>query len=84
MILEKIIECYPEEEFMVADGFDEAIIGVDMNTMKIIYSYKKCIDILVNKDGMTYSDALEYFVYNVSGSYNGENTPIWCNDDFIL
>lgn len=29
---------------------------------------------------MTYDEAVEYFEFNVSGSYVGEKTPIWCDD----
>lgn len=31
---------------------------------------------------MSEEDALEYFLFNVSGSYVGHKTPIWCNDNF--
>jgi hypothetical protein len=31
---------------------------------------------------MTLEDALDHFGYNVSGSYVGEKTPIWCEDMF--
>ena len=27
-------------------------------------------------------DAVEYFEFNMRGSYMGEKTPIWCQDDF--
>ena len=26
--------------------------------------------------------ALEYFDFNVSGAYVGEQTPVWCEDNF--
>lgn len=80
-MLEKIIDTYQDEEILKADGFDEAIIGIDENTMRLIYSVEKCIEILMNQ-GMDELDAVEYFEYNVSGSYVGEKTPIWCNDLF--
>ena len=80
-MLEKIIDTYQDEEILKADGFDEAIIGIDENTMRLIYSVEKCIKILMNQ-GMDELDAVEYFEYNVSGSYVGEKTPIWCNDLF--
>ena len=76
----RIFEQYPEDEFLIADGFDDAIIGVDDKSMKIIYSVSKCVEILM-KD-MNYDDALEYFDYNVRGSYMGDKTPIWCDDNF--
>ena len=30
---------------------------------------------------MDESEAVEYFDFNVRGSYIGEKTPIWCIDD---
>jgi len=80
-MLDNIIEKYDGELFLKADGFDEAIIGVDETTMRLIYSISKCIEILCRD--MEQEDALEYFYYNVSGSYMGQKTPIWC-DDFDL
>ena len=84
-MIEQITEQYCDEEFLKADGFDEAIIGVseDFNQpIRLIYSVKKCLDILM-KD-MKYEDAIEYFNFNVSGSYVGEKTPVWCWDNFFL
>lgn len=31
---------------------------------------------------MSYDDALEHFNFNISGSYVGEKTPIWCEDNY--
>ena len=79
--LEKIIENFPDERFLKADGLNDAIIGVDTKSRRLIYSTSKCIDILM-KD-MTYEEAIEYFDYNVEGAYVGEDTPIWCYDQFF-
>jgi hypothetical protein len=79
-MINKIIENYEDEMILKADGFDDAIIGVDETTMRLIYSVSKCIDILMQD--MNEEDALEYFNYNVSGSFVGEKTPIWCFDMF--
>jgi hypothetical protein len=78
-LLERIIETYPDEQFLKADGLDDAIIGVDEKSMVLIYSVSKCIDILAEKIGSV-EEAIEYFSFNVSGSYMGEKTPIWCQD----
>ena len=78
-VLNEIIEQYEDETFLKADGFDEAIIGVDENTMRLIYSVTKCIEILMRD--MSAEDAMEYFSFNVSGGYVGEKTPIWCVDN---
>jgi hypothetical protein len=65
---------------LIADGFDEAVMGIDEKQMQLIYSVSKCIEILT-KD-MSEEDAIEHFNYNVSGSWVGEKTPIWCYDMF--
>jgi len=73
-------------ECLTADGFDEAIIGISQcNTVKAVYSSKKCIDILMKRDKMSKEDAVEFFEFNVVGSYMGDNTPIFIilQDDLI-
>jgi hypothetical protein len=80
-MLEKILDSFPDENLLIADGFDDAVIGIDSETFRLIYSRKKCIEILIN-GGMTEDDAIEYFDFNVSGAYVGEKTPIWCYDVF--
>lgn len=78
MDLSLIFERYPDEEFLIANGFDEAILGVDESQMKLIYSVEKCIQILCRD--MEQIDAQEYFSFNVKGAYMGEKNPIWCDD----
>jgi hypothetical protein len=78
-MLDKIIEWFPEEDILKADGFDEAIIGIDSNEMRLIYSVSKCIQILCRD--MNEEEAVEFFDFNVRGSYVGDKTPIWCVDD---
>lgn len=77
-MIDVILEKYDEETFLKADGFDKAIIGVDETSMRLIYSVKKCIEILMSE--MSEEDALEYFNFNVNSAYVGEKTPIWCQD----
>jgi len=78
-MIDKILEWFPEEEILKADGFDEAIIGIDSNEMRLIYSVSKCIQILCRD--MNEEEAVEFFDFNVRGSYVGDKTPIWCVDD---
>lgn len=81
-MLEKIIEMFPEEEILSADGFNDAIIGFDDSKgfVVLIYSVSKCLEIL--RSDMNEEDSMEYFSYNVKGGYFGERTPIWCEDNF--
>jgi hypothetical protein len=79
-MLQDIIENYYEYDFLIADGFNDAVIGVDESSMRLIYSVSKCLEIL--QEYLSEEDAIEYFEYNVSSAYVGEQTPIWCYDNF--
>jgi len=78
-MIDKIVEWFTEEDILKADGFDEAIIGIETNEMRLIYSVSKCIQILCRD--MEEEVAVEFFDFNVRGSYVGDKTPIWCVDD---
>ena len=78
-VLTGILENYEDEKIMTADGFDHAVIGIELPSMRLIYSVMKCLSILM--EDMEEIDAIEHFNYNVSGGYVGELTPIWCWDN---
>jgi hypothetical protein len=66
-LLSKIIEYYGDEsEILIADGFDEAVIGIEESTMRLIYSVNRCIEILII-EGMSWEEAIEHFDFNVKG-----------------
>jgi hypothetical protein len=77
MNLEEIIEMFPNEEFLKADGFDKAIIGVEPNSMRLVYDRDKMIEILMTDEELTELDAIEYLEYNTWNAYVGEKTPIY-------
>jgi hypothetical protein len=68
-----------DNEFILADSFDAAIVGYATmctgSATKVVYDHDKCIDIL-RKD-MSEEEAIEYMSYNVTGAYIGENTPLF-------
>ena len=76
---ELLVELSGDEELLFADGFDDAIIGFDRNSFRVVYSVTKVIAILEKEMGA--DDAIEYFEYNVESAYVGERTPIWCQDE---
>lgn len=78
-ILEKIIQNNEDHQILIADGFDNAVIGYDIYAGRLIYQVSKCIEILMDQ-GMSESDAVEYFNFNVADAYVGEQTPIFCFD----
>lgn len=68
------------ETVLLADGFEDALLGFaePMNSpMVAVYDWRKMMDILMNRDGMSYDDAYEYLEFNVLGAWVGERTPIY-------
>ena len=69
-----------------ADGFDKAIIGQTHDTAvqedRLIYSVEKCVEILVERDGMTSEEALEYMDFNVLCAYNRKDQPIFVSETY--
>jgi len=66
------------ESALIYDGFNDAIIGFSerMGRSPIVaYDRDKCIDILMERDGMTYEQADEYLEVNYIGAWVGEETP---------
>lgn len=66
-----------DSEVLLADGFDEAIIGTVERFSSgplVLYDREKCIQILMGQE-MTRSEAEEFFDYNVTGAWMGDGTP---------
>ena len=74
-----------DDDTLLADGFEKALIGFGYrhNQQIAIYDYHRCVEVLVERDGMSEDDAIEYMDYNVVGSYVGEYTPIFFNRDLM-
>jgi len=68
-----------EEETLLADGFDEAIVGLGERSGVeiVIYDYGKSVEILVERDELTEEDAHDHMGFNVVGSWVGDGTPMW-------
>jgi len=78
LTIEEIAEINPEA--MMADGFDEAILGMCIqfgDEPVVAYDYEKCINVLIERDGLNRSDAIDFIEFNVIGAYVGLNTPVF-------
>ena len=78
------LELEPEDpKALLADGFEEALMGYGTRFTHdvAVYSKRKCLEVLVERDEMSRDEALEYFDFNVSGAYVGENTPVFLEDE---
>jgi len=75
---EQLLNYVPEDTLLFADGFDDAIIGLDTNSLRVVYSKQKMIECLM-KD-MELDDAIEYLEFNTWGAYVCEQTPIYIDE----
>ena len=65
---------------LLADGLEKAFVGYTVNhhhAHVAVYDIQKCIDILVERDGMTHEGAEEFLEFNTLGAYVGPNGPIY-------
>tara|TARA_R100001460_G_scaffold3545_6_gene10752 strand:+ start:37 stop:372 length:336 start_codon:yes stop_codon:yes gene_type:complete len=74
----ELMSVLEQNECLIADGFDEALIGMTHGSEpKAVYDIDQIIDILCRDDEMTREDAIEHFEFNIGGSYVGERTPVF-------
>ena len=75
-LVDKIADYNPEA--LLADGFDAALIGIMCRATKdpvALYDYEKCIEVLMDREGVDYAEAVEWFEFNTLGAWVGEHTP---------
>lgn len=65
-----------QQELLLADGFDDCILGIGEQFTKtfVVYDKGKVLQALV-RQGMSPDEAQEYFNFNIVGAYVGEHTP---------
>jgi hypothetical protein len=73
-----------DPDILFADGFDDALIGYtdswgaeNSRCIRAVYDYTKCVEVLTNRDGVSYEDAVEYLEFNTLGAYVGARTPVF-------
>ena len=67
-------------EALLADGLEDAFVGYTVNyhhAHVAVYDYGKCVQILVERDGMTEEEAEECLEFNTLSAYVGENGPLY-------
>jgi|TARA_E500000178_G_C16333815_1_gene450140 hypothetical protein len=65
---------------IIANGFDKAFIGTAhrVGCLRIaVYDLAKCIKVLVDRDGMTETEAEEFMFFNVVDAYVGPSSPVF-------
>tara|TARA_R110000803_G_scaffold75688_1_gene140053 strand:+ start:1086 stop:1349 length:264 start_codon:yes stop_codon:yes gene_type:complete len=73
------------EGAVILSDLDDAIIGVVEefgNGPRILYSTEKIIQILIDRDGMSEEEAVEYYGFNIVGMFAGEQNPVFLVKEF--
>ena len=67
----------PDNKHVYILGFNSAVVDIiEVTTgVKVRYDVEKILQVLQDRDNMTYDEALEYFDYNIAGSHMGGCTP---------
>lgn len=72
-----------EESALMADGFEDAIVGLSLaqpgRPTLVVYDYEKCVRVLTKRDGMSREDAEEFLSFNTVGAWLGDSTPVFVN-----
>jgi len=78
-MLQWIEDNYPDDEILLADGFDRAFLGIGrvFNGPSIAVYDKSMVITILRESGMKLDEAYEYFDFNVAGAYVGEKTPMF-------
>lgn len=61
------------------DGFDKCIIGmveVQGRGLLLAYARRAILNVLIERDGMSEEEAVEYFDFNIAGAWVGPGTPV--------
>lgn len=65
---------------IIIDGYDDCIVGIGTAFGRgyfFIYSEPLIIQKLIKEDGMSIEEAIEFYEYNILGSYIGEEMPVF-------
>jgi hypothetical protein len=76
------LERFAEDEagVLMADGFEDAFLGVAVRCSQpplAVYDGRRCIEIIMERDGASEEDATECFEFNTVGAWAGERTPLY-------
>lgn len=78
--IDTIIKIYAKDDFVKINNYDHCIIGIDIQSKRLIYSVSLFIETLKKK--MDESEAIDYFYDNIYEKNTEVNKPIFCEDFF--
>jgi len=66
-----------DSEILLADGFDDCLIGLTFREEELVALYSSEAVICKLAKDMPYDDAVDYFEFNIECAYIGEKTPVF-------
>lgn len=73
-----------EHKPLLVNGFDDCIVGIiERAGMKPIYCYNKLkiVTQLMEREKLSFEEAVEHYEYNIVGAWMGEGTPCFLTDE---
>ena len=74
------------KRMLLADGLEAALVGVGRRCGQpdlAVYSIEKAIEVLMQDQGHSREDAVEWLEFNSIGAWVGDATPIWLEETTI-
>lgn len=67
------------DETILLDGFENCITTVveSIHGRHVVYNQEKIIKTMMDRDGMSREEAVEFYHFNILGGYYGEMTPMF-------
>ena len=69
-----------DPDILFADGWDDCILGTAYSPGRewlVVYDGDAIVKKMVDRDGMTFEEAEEFFSFNIEGAWVGERTPVF-------
>lgn len=79
-IEETVAEMGEDTNIIVLDGLNDAIIGFGEEfggKVRLVYDGDKLIKLLMERDGMSEEDAIEWYGFNIIGAHFGDSNPLF-------
>ena len=76
--LEILKKDYPNENLKMIDGYDDCVMGIEIPSMRIIYSVDKIVQKL--SETMEENDAIDFYYTHINTIDLDEKTPIFCHE----
>lgn len=77
-VLTKILDQYPESEFVMVTGYNDCVVGVcdrAGNEPFLLYDREKLLEQTCEQEGWTMEEAVEWHEFNTFGAWYGDATP---------